>query len=152
MKNKILLTAVLISIMPALLNANSKPTVENISKMLMCTCGCSMVLFSCQCGTADKMQSEISGMIEAGKSEKEILAYFVSKYGEKILAAPTKSGFNLTAWITPVASILVAASLIVTFLFIWYKKRASMRMREIEVKEEDTPYFEKLEDELKKFD
>ena len=38
-----------------------------------------------------------------------ILASFVTRYGEKVLSAPTASGFNLAAWVTPFLVILIGA-------------------------------------------
>ena len=37
---------------------------------------------------------------------------FRSKYGEKILSAPTTQGFNLLAWIMPFAAILAGGALV----------------------------------------
>ena len=45
-----------------------------------------------------------------GKSKPEVLQAMVAQYGERILAAPTKEGFNLTAWIIPFV-MLVAGGL-----------------------------------------
>ena len=49
----------------------------------------------------------------------EVLAHFSSKYGEKILSAPTASGFNLIAWVTPFAAVLVAGAVIVVVSRRW---------------------------------
>ena len=49
-----------------------------------------------------------------GKSDEEIIAYFVKRYGEWILRSPTKQGFNLLLWILPGAGIVIG--LFVVFL------------------------------------
>jgi cytochrome c-type biogenesis protein CcmH len=86
--------------------------VDEIGTNLMCQCGCTMVLASCDCGTAEQMRGEIRDMLGQGKSKPDILNYYVGKYGEKVLAAPVAQGFNISAYITPFAAILVGASVI----------------------------------------
>jgi cytochrome c-type biogenesis protein CcmH len=86
--------------------------VDEIGANLMCQCGCTMVLASCDCGTAEQMRGEIRDMLGQGKGKADILNFYVGKYGEKVLAAPVAQGFNLSAYITPFAAILVGAGAI----------------------------------------
>jgi len=46
-------------------------------------------------GLAGEMREVVKEMLRAGKTEEEIKAYFVSKYGEWILLEPKPRGFNL---------------------------------------------------------
>ncbi len=92
---------------------------DTIQASLMCQCGCTMVVNSCDCGTAEQMRGEIRDMLGKGKSIQQVLDYYVGKYGEKVLAAPTKQGFNLTAYITPFAGIVVAGSSVYLVLRQW---------------------------------
>ncbi len=87
-------------------------TVDEIGTSLMCQCGCTMVLTSCDCGTAEQMRGEIRDLLGQGKTKADILNYYVGKYGEKVLAAPVAQGFNISAYITPFAVILVGAGVI----------------------------------------
>ena len=86
--------------------------VDEIGANLMCQCGCTMVLATCECGTAEQIRGEIRDQLGQGKSKADILNYYVGKYGEKVLAAPVAQGFNLSAYITPFAAILVGAGVI----------------------------------------
>ncbi len=86
--------------------------VDEIGANLMCQCGCTMVLSTCDCGTAEQMRGEIRDMISQGKGKDDILNYYAGKYGEKVLAAPVAQGFNLSAYVTPFAVILVGAGAI----------------------------------------
>ncbi len=85
-------------------------TLSDIEKQLMCMCGCGMVLSSCQCGTAEEFRTEILTKLEQGIPPDQIIQDFVARYGETVLAAPTKSGFNLTAWITPFVALILGLS------------------------------------------
>lgn len=59
------------------------------------------------------MKTKIHELLEEGKSEEEILQYFVGRYGEWILRSPTKSGINLLLWLLPGVLILSAVSLLI---------------------------------------
>jgi len=91
------------------------PTQKEIESALTCQCGCGLTVHSCnhiQCGSGEPMKKDIAERLAAGESRETILAAFASKYGEKVLAAPTFQGFNWLAWITPFAAVLVAASVL----------------------------------------
>ncbi len=103
------------TVAPALADASIDP----IQQELMCQCGCTMVLYSCDCGTAEQMRGEIRTMLGEGKNSQQILDYYVGKYGEKVLAAPTKQGFNLTAYITPFVAIVLAGGVIFLIVRQW---------------------------------
>jgi cytochrome c-type biogenesis protein CcmH len=68
------------------------------------------------CQSSGQELAELSAGISAGKSDKEILASFASKYGATVLAAPTTEGFNLVAWIAPFA--VFGAALLGTILLV----------------------------------
>ena len=93
--------------------------VDEIGANLMCQCGCTMVLSSCDCGTAEQMRGEIRSMIDQGKTKDDIVNYYVGKYGEKVLAAPVAQGFKLSAYITPFAVILLGAGVIALIARQW---------------------------------
>ena len=50
---------------------------------------------------ADQMRDLIRERLEAGESPEAVKAYFVARYGEWILLAPTHEGFNLVVWVLP---------------------------------------------------
>jgi len=73
---------------------------------MICPCGCNQILLECNhvgCQYSDRMRGELQTMLDNGKGDEAITQAFVLKYGNTILAAPTKTGFNLVAWIVPFA-------------------------------------------------
>ncbi|MDE3089065.1 MAG: cytochrome c-type biogenesis protein CcmH [Chloroflexota bacterium] len=92
---------------------------DEVQANLMCQCGCTMVLATRECGTAEQMRTEIVAMIDKGQTKDDILNYYVGKYGEKVLAAPVAQGFNLSAYITPFAVILLGAGAIALIARQW---------------------------------
>ena len=65
---------------------------------------------------AQQIRSEVSNMVAAGKSREEILDYYVSKYGERILVTPRAKGFNTLAYILPWAALPIGAWFLILLL------------------------------------
>jgi cytochrome c-type biogenesis protein CcmH len=55
---------------------------------------------------AQQMRALIREQIAAGKSDPEILDFFVARYGEFILMEPKKSGTTLMVWLFPILAML----------------------------------------------
>jgi cytochrome c-type biogenesis protein CcmH len=92
---------------------------SDLNHRLMCTCGCAEILGECNhvgCSNSTEELALLRAGIAAGKSDKEILDSFVAKYGAVVLAAPSKEGFDLVAWIAPFA--VFAAALLGTILLV----------------------------------
>jgi cytochrome c-type biogenesis protein CcmH len=107
-----------------------------------------------ECGAADRIKTQVLEKLNIGQSKEEIIGYFVSRYGEKILSAPTKKGFNLTAWILPFFAIVSGGGVVYFTLRRWYAvggEREVGRNRLNEGKLEER-YVDRFEQELKDFD
>jgi cytochrome c-type biogenesis protein CcmH len=92
---------------------------NDLGHRMMCICSCAQLLGECNhvgCPESGRMRNELSDAIAAGKSDKEILAWFSAKYGATVLAAPTGEGFDLLAWIAPFA--VFGAALLGTMLLV----------------------------------
>jgi cytochrome c-type biogenesis protein CcmH len=50
---------------------------------------------------AQQLRAVVREQLAAGKSEDEVRAYFVARYGEWVLLAPEPKGFNLLAYAIP---------------------------------------------------
>lgn len=75
---------------------------QEIDRSLMCPVCPSETVDQSQVELAKQMRAIIREKLVAGESSQEIVDFFVSRYGESVLAAPTKTGFNLIAWSIPV--------------------------------------------------
>ena len=64
-------------------------------------------------------------MVADGMSGDDIIAFYVAKHGEKILIAPDAEGFNLLAWLGPLALLLVGSVAIVFLVRRWAPKRGA---------------------------
>ena len=103
----------------------------------------------------DEMRSAVSLSIKQGKSADEIVNAFVLKYGEEVLAAPTKKGFNLTAWITPFLAILLGGITLFFILKAWVLKGVAPKPAPaptpVVTPENDQSYRHRVEEELKQY-
>ena len=161
MRHKIFIAALLLYLGFAPLYAGQQPvTLSEIKKSLACQCDCNMTVEACQgsmaCKSADNLAQEAEKYIQQGMSKADILAAFTKKYGEHILAAPTKKGFNLTAWLLPFAAILLAGFAIVMLLKRWVRQQQNsgdLAMPNIPGgAEKKSPYEEKLDEALRFLD
>ncbi|MBN1568952.1 MAG: cytochrome c-type biogenesis protein CcmH [Acidobacteria bacterium] len=65
---------------------------------------------------ADAIRKEVREMLAAGKSRDEILDYYVSQYGERILAVPRPRGFYALVFVLPWVALITGAWLLVILL------------------------------------
>jgi len=97
---------------------------QQIETRLMCYCGCSdLTVRVCTCGTAEAIRRDISDRLAAGQTPDQIVATYVASRGEQIRSAPTKTGFNLLAWITPFAALLIGGTSLVFLVRRWAPRR-----------------------------
>jgi cytochrome c-type biogenesis protein CcmH/NrfF len=99
------------------------PTLAELEKKFICpTCQTTLELSNAP--VADRMRAFIRERIAAGDSESEISDALVAQFGEEVLAAPPKEGFNLLAWVLPLAGGAVAIGVLAVALRRWSRTRA----------------------------
>jgi cytochrome c-type biogenesis protein CcmH len=102
-------------------------SVGDVADQVMCQCGCNLILSGCNmmdCGVADQMTERIRVALAAGESGDQIVAGFVADYGDQVLSAPTKEGFNLFAWYTPFVALVAGAALVYGLIYAWSRRGA----------------------------
>ena len=94
--------------------------VDRVTAEIICDCGCSnLTVKDCTCGKADQVRADVRARLDSGQSGGQVLKAYVDEYGEQILAAPTRKGFNLVGWLAPFAALLLAGSFLVLILRRW---------------------------------
>src|SRR5437763_6332158 len=66
-----------------------------------------------------QMRGVIRQQLQSGKSEQEVIQYFVSRYGDRILLSPPLQGLTLRAWLVPIALMICGMLLVVFVLRSW---------------------------------
>jgi len=131
------------------------PTTQEVEEALSCQCGCGLTVHSCnhlQCGFAVPAKQTIAEQVGQGKGKEEITAAFVARYGEKVLSAPTTSGFNLAAWITPFLAILVGGGLIGFVSLRWARHPRQNKQEKLSSVLGTDQYRDRLKKELESFE
>ncbi len=146
--------AVLLATAPAPALAASADRVNEIASQLVCQCGCGLVLNNCNhehCEPRDSMLAYIGQALDQGKTKDAIIASLVESYGEVVLAAPTKRGFNLVGWITPFAAIAAGGGIVYLAVRAWMVWDRRTREEAVEIAADD-PYLLRVDDELKRYE
>jgi cytochrome c-type biogenesis protein CcmH len=84
------------------------PTLSEVEKEVICPV-CHETLDLSTSPIADRMRAFIRGRIASGDTKSQIKAKLVDQFGESVLAAPPKRGFNLLAWLLPLVGIVAGA-------------------------------------------
>lgn len=93
--------------------------VLRVARQLMCPVCEGQTVAESSAELAEQMRALIKEKLKRGESPEQIVAYFVSRYGESILAAPPKRGFNLVVWIGPFAILLLGMAIAASTLRRW---------------------------------
>lgn len=117
--------------LPARAGASASMTAgqrDDLEHQLHCQCGCNLDVYTCRttdfaCSVSPAMHADVLGLVSGGYGPQEILAAFKAVYGEKVLMAPVKSGFNLVGYTMPFVALAGGATLVVALLKRW-KARA----------------------------
>lgn len=126
-------------------------TVREVAEEFICSCGCNKLLPDCNMQCGEQLREVIAAKIREGWDKPRIAAFLVQAYGEKLLAAPTKQGFNLTAWVTPFLVLGIGALAVSLVISRW---RLSYRLQ-AKPKADDAVegrYVGRFEEELRKYD
>src|SRR5215469_16902447 len=97
-----------------------------IGHKLVCPCGCAQMLLECNhvsCPDSGPMRDQISRGISNGDSDEAILSGFVETFGATVLAAPSKRGFDLVAWLMPFVAFGLGIVLVIYFVRRWRGRR-----------------------------
>ncbi len=73
---------------------------------------------------SQQMRGIIRQQLQSGKSEQEVIQYFESRYGDRILWSPPWQGFTLLAWLVPIALLLGGTLLLFIVLRDWQTRSA----------------------------
>jgi cytochrome c-type biogenesis protein CcmH len=100
---------------------------SEIGHQLMCICSCNQILLECNhvgCPDSDSMRNELMAAVSRGDSDSLVQQAFVQKYGPIVLAAPTTTGFDRTAWIVPFVALALGLGIVVMVIRSWKNRPA----------------------------
>jgi cytochrome c-type biogenesis protein CcmH len=97
---------------------------DELEHQIHCQCGCNLDVYTCRttdfaCSVSPAMHTDVMGLVAGGHSAQEILAAFQAIYGEKVLMAPVKSGFNLLGYTVPFLALGAGAVMVAALIRRW---------------------------------
>ena len=129
-------------------------TERSLGRKLVCMCGsqgCGKeAVGSCTCGFAAQMRGEIARMVDEGKTEDQIVQYYMDKYGsQEPLAMPLNKGLYRLSWLFPFAVGAVGAVIAGSVAVRWSRRRSAAPDAPAPI---DPDLNERLDDELRNLD
>ena len=103
---------------------------------------------------SQQMRAVIRQQLQSGKSEQEVIQYFVSRYGDLILLSPPWQGLTLLIWLVPIALMLGGIFLLFLVLRSWQSQLDKSpldadRAESLDIDEDKLAYYQKqVEQEL----
>jgi cytochrome c-type biogenesis protein CcmH len=101
--------------------AAARPSLPVIERRVMCVT-CKIPLDVAQSPQADRERAFIQGLIDEGRSEAAIKRALVDQYGPAVLGLPSAHGFDLSAYLVPLAVVLALVALLLVLLPRWRRR------------------------------
>ena len=97
---------------------------DALEHQIRCQCGCTLDVFTCRttdfsCQVSPAMHRDVMALVSGGYTEREIIDAFVNVYGERVLMAPPKVGFNVVGYVLPGVVIGVGAIVLAVVIRRW---------------------------------
>ncbi len=127
----------------------TRPIPLDVESGVICVLdGCMMNLSVCETLAADKLRVVIrEKLFKEGFDKEETYAYLAEVYGDKVLAAPPKRGFNWVAWLGPFVATIGGGA----FVYLGLEEWVGSSRREEDVAPLDPEDALRLDEELKKY-
>jgi cytochrome c-type biogenesis protein CcmH len=105
---------------PAAVAATSLPVIE---RQVMCVT-CKIPLNVAQSAQADRERAYIQSLIDEGETEAQIKNALVGQYGPAVLGLPGEHGFDLAAYLVPLAVLVALITALLLLLPRWRHARS----------------------------
>jgi cytochrome c-type biogenesis protein CcmH len=104
-----------------------RPTLADLEDEVVCPVCTPETLEQSNSPVAERIRAFIRERIAAGDSKSEIKEKLVAEFGEGVLAAPPRSGFNWLAWLLPLGGFAVATVVLTLLARRWRADRPRVR-------------------------
>jgi len=102
--------------------AASPPRQADLEAEIVCPT-CKTTLDQSSSPIATRMKAFIRARIAAGDSSEQIKASLVDQFGPAVLAEPPKRGFDLLAWLLPLAALGLGIVVVGALAWTWSRRR-----------------------------
>jgi cytochrome c-type biogenesis protein CcmH len=121
--------------------------VNQVASQLYCPVCENVPLDVCPTQACAQWRELIREKLAAGWSDAQIKQYFVTQYGDRVLATPPAHGLNWLVYVLPPVAILIGVAVLAGVLRSW--RREPVHTNEVPPVSDD-PYVRQMEEELKR--
>lgn len=131
--------------------APSDDQVNAVARQLYCPVCENIPLDVCPTQACAQWRELIRQKLAQGQTPEEIKQYFVTQYGDRVLATPPAHGINWLVYIFPPVAVLLGAFILFRAFQAWRAPTAPQAARQNPPPEKDgDEYVRRLEEELRK--
>jgi len=107
----------------------TRDAADELEHHIHCQCGCTLDVYTCRttdftCPVSPAMHQDVVRLVDNGYSGGEIVAAFRASYGDRVLMAPAKEGFNWAGYVTPFVAIAAACVVVGVLIRRWSARSA----------------------------
>jgi cytochrome c-type biogenesis protein CcmH len=103
--------------------ATPRTSLPDVEDEVICVT-CNVPLTIAESAEADRERAFIRRRVAAGDTKRQIKDALVRQYGERVLATPAASGFDLAAWLVPGLAVMAGLVGLAVALPRWRRRRA----------------------------
>ena len=106
---------------------------DDLEHHIKCQCGCVLDVFTCRttdfsCSVSPAMHNDVVNLVAGGYNAAQIMGAFQSVYGERVLMAPLKQGFNWLGYIMPFAALIAGGGAVAVLSRKWGRRAAQPQL------------------------
>jgi cytochrome c-type biogenesis protein CcmH len=131
--------------------ATPRTSMPAIERQVMCVT-CKIPLNVAESPQSQRERAYIRGLIAEGKTEAQVKNELVAQYGTSVLALPSAKGFDLAAYLVPVAVVLALIGLVVLLLPSWRRHARAQAATSADAPKLSAGDAARLDADLERFD
>ena len=143
--------AILALVAPSALASFAHPTLPEIEPQAMCVT-CKIPLNTAESPQASAERAFIKEQIAAGDNEKQVKNSLVAQYGPAVLSLPSTKGFDLAAYLVPIAVVLIVMAVFALLLPRWLRAAKQDRFTTAASGPLSDTDAERLNEDMRRFD
>ena len=140
-----------LALVPAAAASERHPTLGELEGEVICPT-CHTTLDQSDAPIARQMKLYISRWIREGDTKSEIERKLVAQFGPQVLAEPSKHGFDLLAWLLPLAGLLGGAAILAAAAWRWTKPSDKVSLGSRPTPSLDAELERRVDEELARFE
>ncbi len=148
----LVLTLVALVLAAPAVASEQHPTLGELEGQLMCPICEGETLAQSDSPAAQRIKAYIQQRIDQGATRSQIKHELVQQWGTRILAAPTRHGFDLLAWLLPIVGVLGGAAVLGALAWRWSRRREPATQWTLTARPLGPEDERRVDEELRRFD